>query len=402
MLCTFRNITLAKVEKLSLRGNQIKLIEDGFFLPFPNVQIIHMGDNKLQSLCMSNITLDKVEKLLLGGNQINQIEDVSLLSFPNVRIIDLTDNNLHSLYVSNITLEKVETLWLSRNQIYNIHDSFLQSFPNVTNIHLAWNFLSVLHIISTSLDMLMTLDLSRNRITYIEDFFFQSFPNVRNITLNYNSLMSLPQCNESLDKVQAIFLSHNKIKHLEESFFLSLPNVRTIQLSHNKLHAVHSHMFMLAIQRGFVGINLDHNEILLGIPTHTQSRQECDETSTLGNSVMDLSGNNIHHIHDLFHGWVYNDSQIKCWIQAGIFHIMNIRDNPLTLDCEDCSIYSEALHAGKLPLFKEAQATWPHTGKKIAIRNITQSDIDNMYCESDPRLCPDKCIFMCISTRLQM
>ena len=320
--------------------------------------------------------------------------------FPNIdnvfSTINVSFNNLTILYQDiTTTFGMVEMLHLQHNHIRVIEDGFFQSFQNAVVIDLSYNNLSSTQLVKATLDKLEQLNLSHNNIAHIDEGFFLSFPNAVVIDLSYNYyLVSLVKVNVTLHSLKMLCLSHNQVKYIEDGFFSSFPNVQDIDLSSNNLQSMPSQMFILVVQLGNAVIDVSSNALMSGIPSPSVPLLVCDGTPLPGNSVMDLSYNNIRHIQDLFHGWGYNDSQILCWVQKGIFDIAHIEDNPLVLDCKDQFIYSDALKGGKLSLFNEAaKGHWPHSSRKTqTLRDMTQCDIDSMHCDIGPYLCPHNCI----------
>ncbi|XP_074602735.1 uncharacterized protein LOC141856348 isoform X2 [Brevipalpus obovatus] len=170
-------IGLFKLEKLHLRGCNLKYIEYLTFFPLKSIVYIDLSEN--------------VELI----SNVRQSEEDTFVGLEAVEMIRLSDCNLTSDDINDFNVfrrmhEHVHLLDLSRNHIDSIQSTTLQNFSELRHIDLSHNHIRSWqnYTIFSKNSFITTLDISHNQITHITPEMLGDFRNLKNLSFALNPL----------------------------------------------------------------------------------------------------------------------------------------------------------------------------------------------------------------------
>ncbi|MFJ4156902.1 NEL-type E3 ubiquitin ligase domain-containing protein [Pseudomonas sp. NPDC089752] len=158
-------ITFERMRTLSLRNQQISIIDADFLRRFPNLDDLDISGNRLVSLDGLEF-LPQLRRLNLGGNLLEAVTGLEHLS--QLTDLYLSGNQLQDLPPGIERLTQLTSLDLSFNQLMDLPDRVGQ-LSNLENLQLRGNQLSVAPRSLGSLGQLSILNLSGNRLLAVPE-----------------------------------------------------------------------------------------------------------------------------------------------------------------------------------------------------------------------------------------
>ncbi|KOX71025.1 Insulin-like growth factor-binding protein complex acid labile subunit [Melipona quadrifasciata] len=206
---------LPRLEYLSLRRNNIALVEIQFDKFAPILNWLDLSGNKLESYDFLVYLPRTMRNLYLQDNDclctISKLpSDIEHLQVSGNRIVELCNENCSYASLSLKGLKKLRTLTASRNNIRVVSEDAFKDVSQIERLDLSWNQLSF-YPKSRSLNHLKYLDLSHNQI---------------------NEVMNL--CDSTLTSVETLNLSDNHISMISNNF-VNMMYLRTLDLSNNRI-----------------------------------------------------------------------------------------------------------------------------------------------------------------------
>ncbi|XP_028166689.1 connectin-like [Ostrinia furnacalis] len=166
----FANLSLVK--EITLRDNQIKVVERNAFSHHPSLKSISLDQNNIAEINRDVfVDLPALEKLYLTGNKITTIHDKAFIHLENLRELELDKNSIFSLNSETFSgLKKLEKLELSSNSIEVIGDNTFLPLANLRFLNLGENKIQMLDEKAfNGLMKLQFLSLPGNKISAIEN-----------------------------------------------------------------------------------------------------------------------------------------------------------------------------------------------------------------------------------------
>ena len=185
-----------RIRRLELIGLGIRSIaESAFEAISPDLQVLHLHDNELESLPSGVFrTLLRLGQLQLHNNRLTQLSDgvfsglVNLVyltlnvnrissvdpatwyALPELRVLILEDNRLGDgrLAFPARAMLKLEELRLDKNQLTSISDDIISGLPNLRRLYFRWNNVELLQpSVFSAVPQLELVDLSTNNISHM-------------------------------------------------------------------------------------------------------------------------------------------------------------------------------------------------------------------------------------------
>ncbi|KAJ8942235.1 hypothetical protein NQ318_003082 [Aromia moschata] len=313
---------------LILSHNEIKTINDEFFLTIPNLLELDLSHNYLTTLedgLFQN--LNKLAKLDLSYNNIQTLQDAAFTSLVNVWYLDLSYNPLGDfLTASKDTLSEklglnlnITHLHLNGLNISSFHNSYFDGFTNIKCLSLADNVLANIPTVPYSVEH---LDLSGNNFTYVSARY-----------LNYHDLKIL-----KLNRMPSLTDVHHyafyNLVSLEKLFINDCPNLKAFsELAFDvatKNQQLHPKRLSLA-RNGLSRLNKTYRYFFRDMDfvdlTHNPWKCDCD--------ILWLTE---------FESILYKPQEIKCYLPRELRYksILDIKEKDLT-DCFP-EIYGKKSH----------------------------------------------------------
>ena len=279
---------LPDLKELVLSGNKLKEIPRNLSSFVPNLEILNIHNNELQSAAVDESfgQLHSLGNLDVSLNRIHEIEKEDLDPIRNVvplEILRMSDcglvfvhplafvglNNLTSLSMSRSLLSSLETIF----RPFSAEDS------RMTHLDISEMFLPTLT--SAMLGMfkrLVLLDASFSGVNYTQPQLFNKLHNLETLHLEGNILRRLDNI-MALRKLRRLYLSGNQLSTIELG---NLTQLEVINLSHNKF---------TTIPAGWL-LNSD-NLLMLNLSGNHISTIDRHAFSKVTLNILDLSHNNL-------------------------------------------------------------------------------------------------------------
>ena len=182
---------------LSLDKNPLTVIEDDAF----------MGTNLLLLTADSvNVTLgllgipakdlQNLRGLSVAGNRLRHLNDGWFYAFPSLTSLNLDSNDIRELSVEafNGLESTLRTLELNHNKLKKIPREALQNLEKLESLELHHNNIKKIYARSfNNSKNLVTLNIRYNSISDISPFAFEDMPNLEEIDLRNNELITLDE-----------------------------------------------------------------------------------------------------------------------------------------------------------------------------------------------------------------
>ncbi len=261
-----------KLTHLYLQNNDITYLNPFLIHSIPNVLVLNIANNHIQSLPSVLLDLPKLkrlqcdwpsaitpsgqtsnglkaggysmmtgelfEKMTMGNSTVTRYSDMWKSS-------DLKSNNKNSMFNGSIHLRLRRSLGIHTNDTYNLSDRGLTELPqgifqNVTSlveINLSNNNLAQLpQGIFDSLTRLTFLKLYFNQLTQLPQGIFHTLTSLTSLTLGFNQLTKLPQSIfDTLTNLTYLDLGFNQLTQLQPGIFNTLTRLTYLSFYSNKL-----------------------------------------------------------------------------------------------------------------------------------------------------------------------
>ncbi|XP_020643563.3 chondroadherin-like protein isoform X1 [Pogona vitticeps] len=225
VMCLNKNLTEVPVtipqltQRLDLRGNVIKTIAAGTFLPIP--YLTHL-----------NLQRCKVER----------IEEGAFRGLGRLVYLNLASNNIVIIYQESFDgLSSLQQLLLENNHIEEIMPGAFGQLGFLSFLNLARNSLVYLpDMVFQGLQLTKWISLSHNSLNVLADEAFGGLPSLRRLSLDHNELQYLPtEALSRLSGTSRLDVGHNPISYIGEEAIemaslkqLSLDNMALQDVSH--------------------------------------------------------------------------------------------------------------------------------------------------------------------------
>ncbi|KAH0616849.1 hypothetical protein JD844_028277 [Phrynosoma platyrhinos] len=267
VMCLNKNLTEVPVnipqvtQRFDLRGNKIKVIPAGTFLPIP--YLTHL-----------NLQRCKVER----------IEEGAFRGLGRLVYLNLASNNIAFIYQESFDgLSSLRQLMLENNRIEEIMPGAFGQLGFLSFLNLARNSLVYLpDMVFQGLQLIKWINLSHNSLNVLANEAFGGLPTLRRLSLDYNELQFLPtDALSRLSGTNRLDLGHNPIAYIGEEAIemaslkqLFLDNMALQDVSHRAfiksplLHTLDMHNNQLHVQQPLTEmahlkkINLTGNPVL--------------------------------------------------------------------------------------------------------------------------------------------
>lgn len=158
-------IMFERLRGLSLRNQQLSVIDADFLRRFPNLETVELSGNRISELGGLE-HLPQLRRLNLGGNLLETLPGLEYVS--QLTDLDLSGNQLEALPEGAEQLRHLVSLDLSFNQIATLDDRVGQ-LANLENLQLEGNLLSTVPGSLGDLAQLSILNLGANRLVTVPE-----------------------------------------------------------------------------------------------------------------------------------------------------------------------------------------------------------------------------------------
>ncbi|XP_033252239.1 LOW QUALITY PROTEIN: leucine-rich repeats and immunoglobulin-like domains protein 3 [Drosophila miranda] len=224
---TFRG--LLSLQRLQLKSNQIRSLQDGVFYVMRNIESIELDHNQISSLSRQGLfNLTKLHYLSLSNNSISRIELDTWEFTQSLESLDLSHNSISEFKPQHLDcLQRLKQLNLAHNKLQYLQENTFDCVKNLEELNLRRNRLTwIIEDQSAvapfkALRKLRRLDLHGNNLKQISGKALSGLNNLELLNLGSNALASIqPNAFEHMLRLQKlIFKSLNFICDCELIWF---------------------------------------------------------------------------------------------------------------------------------------------------------------------------------------
>lgn len=194
---TFRGLT--SLQKLFLKSNNIRALQDGVFHVMTAIETIELDHNDISSLSRQGLfNLTKLHHLSLSNNSISRIELDTWEFTQSLITLDLSHNNITEFKPQHLDcLQRLKHLNLGHNKIQYLMENTFDCVKNLEDLNLRRNKLSwIIEDPGASppfkaLRKLKKLDLYGNNLKQINTKSLSGLVNLESLNLGGNALASI-------------------------------------------------------------------------------------------------------------------------------------------------------------------------------------------------------------------
>lgn len=213
-LGTFRK--LKNLVYLDVSHNFLVRLEVGVFQDNRMLEIIRLGQNRIESIGKSLNGLASLHTLVLSNNALKKLSSDLLIGVGNIAMLSL-----------------------DYNQIVSVDSDSLRNCAKLQDLHLNGNHLDASPTSLAMVPFLKTLDLGENQLTDIANASFREMRQLFGLRLTENQIdMIGSKVFQSMNALHILNLSRNRIRHIESGAFDGNINLQAIRLDGNALHAI--------------------------------------------------------------------------------------------------------------------------------------------------------------------
>ena len=280
---------LTSLKRLSLKSTKLTNIPKRFLTCFPNLQKLHLEENKFDSFpefcdTWSNST-NNLQELYLGNTGIDgNISSIDTSCLKNLTLLKLDRNKLYKvpnfcnsegsaifpslkkLYLQKTSissLPKSSFRCLSSLQVLDLRNNIISKLPNFCNKNNSFSYTP----------NLATLYLSNTSIVTLNNHKLRCLENLKELDLRLNFLRSIPPlwfCNEFNNSLIPILrkldLSSNPIEFISSENFLCLSSVKILRLTSTSISKLDDNLF--STMRSLQNLEIGYTTSLKRISKH--------------------------------------------------------------------------------------------------------------------------------------
>lgn len=208
---------LINLQEIWLDRNEIETIPANCFQDLPNLKILNLAHNKINSFAadaLTGLTIKSIKSVYISNNKLSYIAPKIYANWTSLKTIDLAANQIET--ADNWFSEEnvVREVILTDNKIRNISQNSMWS-QSLHHLRLDRNLISEVNSkLTDNAHSLESLDLSNNRISKINVDAFGKNRQLKLLLLQNNLIEMVPFLNE-MRNLHMLDLSNNFISNFE-------------------------------------------------------------------------------------------------------------------------------------------------------------------------------------------
>ncbi|KAJ7330044.1 hypothetical protein JRQ81_016218 [Phrynocephalus forsythii] len=267
VMCLNKNLTQVPVtipqltQRLDLRGNEIKVIPAGTFLPIPYLTHLNLQRCKVERIEEGAFRgLGRLVYLNLASNNIAIIYQESFDGLSSLRQLLLENNRIEEIMPGAFgQLGFLSFLNLARNSLVYLPDMVFQGLQLTKWISLSHNSLNVLTDEAFGgLTSLRRLSLDHNELQYLPTEALSRLSGTSRLDLGHNPISYIGEEALEMASLKQLFLDNMALQDVSHRAFVKSPLLHTIDLHNNQLRVLQPLTEMVHLRK----INLTGNPVL--------------------------------------------------------------------------------------------------------------------------------------------
>ncbi|KAL9914985.1 leucine-rich repeats and immunoglobulin-like domains protein lambik isoform 1-T8 [Glossina fuscipes fuscipes] len=236
---------------LELNGNRLLALPAGVFRNLAKLRKLSLNNNHLEINWSTFRGLHSLQKLFLKSNNIRALQDGVFHVMHNIETIELDNNGISSLSRQGLfNLTKLHHLSLLNNSISRIESDTWEFTQSLISLDLSYNNITEFkpqHL--DCLQRLKILNLGHNKIQYFLETTFDCVKNLEELNLRRNKLSWIiedpgaPSPFKALRKLKKLDLYGNNLKQINVKSLSGLGNLEFLNLGGNALASIQTGAF---------------------------------------------------------------------------------------------------------------------------------------------------------------
>ncbi|XP_033018896.1 chondroadherin-like protein [Lacerta agilis] len=258
VMCLNKNLTKVPInipqvtQRLDLRGNEIKVISAGTFLPIPYLTHMKLQRCKVESIEEGAFRgLGRLVYLNLASNNIAFIYQESLDGLSSLRQLILENNSIEEIKPGAFSqLGFLTFLNLARNSLVYLPDMVFQGLQLIKWINLSHNSLNVLaNEAFGGLSTLRRLSLDHNELQFLPNEALSRLSGTAQLDLGHNPITYIGEEAIEMASLKQLFLDNMALQEVSHRAFVKSPLLHTLDLHNNQLSMLQSQTEMAHLKK---------------------------------------------------------------------------------------------------------------------------------------------------------
>ncbi|XP_072757310.1 thyrotropin receptor isoform X2 [Anoplolepis gracilipes] len=245
------------LEILFLRRNHLQTIHNSAFINLASLCVLELDENYLTSIPVAAVNLPGLKELSISNNRIEQLTRDELRHASNLVSLDLRGNpikkirddtfrnlgKLRKLILSNAKELRIfpnlngatslEILRIDRSQLKEVSSNLCQQCPKLKSLNMKSNHLTEVPNLRDCKE-LRVLDLASNMISVLPDDVFKGLNMLHDLLLSNNNLQSISSdAFIGLSRLQVLDLENNYIEYIHPDAFRETKRLQDLNLGNN-------------------------------------------------------------------------------------------------------------------------------------------------------------------------
>ncbi|KAF9263742.1 PP2C-domain-containing protein [Marasmius fiardii PR-910] len=250
------------LSRLDVSGNRISDLDQPFLDALPELRVLYVQNNRLESLPWHFPKLKSLTNLNISNNKFKVLPHV-VCDLKNLRDLDISFNMIEELPEEIGRLQKLEHLIVTGNRLTTIPEDcsklvslrrldcrrnsiadlrVIQMLPKLEKLSADWNALQELSLsigpcvqtidvmynevtrlvlasgpVGHTPNCLTSLDISHARLARLDDDVIEQLSSLKTLKLDYNQFHTLPEALGSLTRLETLSVADNHLSQLPES-----------------------------------------------------------------------------------------------------------------------------------------------------------------------------------------
>lgn len=255
---------LPNLRLLSMSNCTVEAIETNAFQNLPNLEVLHMGDNKISSLSSALSSSKNLKELHLEYQKSDPliILNYEFQNLTHLERLDLSHCSIHVLYkYSLFGLKNLKHTLIRSSKIERIEDFAFETLQSLEELDLQGNGISTLsNFTFYGLNSLRGIYLTGNLIAFLPfDFPFQFLPSLSVILMNNNQIKEIPKgMFSNLEKLEILTIGNNKLLPWSEKILNENATIKIFDLFRNNIDDI-TEMMLSEFQQVTSYLDLSEN-----------------------------------------------------------------------------------------------------------------------------------------------
>jgi Leucine-rich repeat (LRR) protein len=219
----------SKIKELYIENALLVSVPDVIYR-FPNLEILSLTDNDIESVNIDMGRLRKLKHINLSGNILSE-GNVRISANQSLRLLNLQRNIIKDVPDAVRNCKRLEILWLGRNRLTLLHNKSFRKMRRLKDLNLYKAQLADIPGGIKKLKRLEVLDLYHNDLEVLP-VSVTRFRRLTHLAIANNRLSALPERIHKLKRLNVLYAHHNHLSKLPGTI-VKLKYLQLLDLGYN-------------------------------------------------------------------------------------------------------------------------------------------------------------------------